>query len=46
MKEVYTIKEAEEWFLRNHVGCVICVNNKGEKKEVECYPDAVLFFTI
>ena len=43
MIEVMNLQEAEDWFLRNHSGSVLCVSNN-ISKEVECYPEARDFF--
>lgn len=46
MEKVNNLEQAEEWFLCNHSGNVICVKGtyKIEEKEVNCYPDAEKFF--
>lgn len=43
MNYIYTIAEAEDWFLSNHTGSVVCVNKNREEKVVDCYPDAAKF---
>ena len=43
MEKVYTLKEAEVWFLSHSNGSVMCVKD-GAEKEVNCYPDAVTFY--
>jgi hypothetical protein len=41
---VKNIEEAKLWFINNASGTVICENERGEQKEVNCYPDAEKFF--
>ncbi len=43
MKKVYSLEEAEEFFLRNSEGEIICVKDKLEF-QVNCYPHAKEFF--
>lgn len=41
--KVYSLREAESWFLNNSSGAVICV--KGDKKmECDSYPKAAAFY--
>lgn len=40
---VYSIDEAEIWFIVNSSGTVIC-NKDGITEEVDCFTDAVIFF--
>lgn len=41
--KVYTLEEAEKWFLSHSSGKVTCVH-KGEEREVETYAEAVDFY--
>ncbi len=38
---IKTKEEAESWFLRNHSGAVLAINEKGEEKECDNYPDTI-----
>ena len=40
MTTVTTIKEAEQFFLKNSSKHVIAINSEGERKLCECYPEA------
>jgi len=44
MNKVFNLKEAQKWFMENDKGSVICVNNGGEKKEVNYYYEAEEFY--
>jgi len=43
MTKVQTLKEAFNWFMRNHEGTLVC-SKDGEEKEVTCYPEAKEFY--
>jgi len=43
MFKVKTLKEAKHWFSNHNRGSLICVNNKNEK-EINCYPEAKIFY--
>ncbi len=44
MKTVYTLQEAEDFFIRNSSGNLICI--QGDRQvEATCYHDALRFFT-
>ena len=41
--KTYNIEEAENWFLNNSSGNIICVKD-GIETEVDCYADAIIAF--
>ena len=43
MKKVYNLDEADDFVRENHTDSFICVKN-GKEIEVECYPEAKVFF--
>ncbi len=45
MKRVYNLEEAENWFLLNATGSVLCCKEDGSELPVTSYLDAKAFFT-
>ena len=43
MVKVKSLKEAEQWFLNNHSGSIMCVSCS-DSREVNSYPQACKFF--
>ena len=41
---VYSKEDAEDWFLMNRNGVLMCERGDGSQKAVSCYADAVAFF--
>jgi len=44
MKEVKTLDEAMDFFLSNSCNRCIGINSSGDRKELDCYPEAKEFF--
>ena len=43
MEKVNNISEAQNWFLSNSSGTVLCVNSMGEEREASYYLEAEEF---
>ncbi|MFW6100653.1 MAG: hypothetical protein ACOC90_04645 [Bacteroidota bacterium] len=43
--KAYNLKEAMDFFLENANGSIICVNDDGEEKECDSFPEAKQFLT-
>lgn len=41
MQKIYTVQEAENWFISHSSGGVIAVNESGKEKECFDFPTAV-----
>ena len=44
MEKVYSEQEAIAWFLRNSKGSVVAVNEAGEERKVDSFPEAQKYF--
>ncbi len=43
--KVFSLEQAECWFLRNSSGSLTCVRDDGEEEDCRSYPQAKKFFS-